>query len=129
MGQIQIAIVVLGLTGFFFAILLAFLSKKLKVEEDPRVAKVLDVLPGLNCGACGFSGCRPFADAVVHECNMFDGCLPGGSEINSKISEHPGGKRLHPEPHGRPSHVLPGIIRLTFENRKRPEHLLLQIPG
>jgi len=55
MGQIQIAISVLGVTGFSFAVLLAFLSKKLKVEEDPRVAKVLGVLPGLNCGACGFS--------------------------------------------------------------------------
>ena len=87
MGQIQIAIVVLGLTGFFFAMLLAFLSKKLKVEEDPRVAKVLDILPGLNCGACGFSGCRPFADAVVNQCKLFNGCLPGGAEINNKIGE------------------------------------------
>jgi electron transport complex protein RnfB len=87
MEQIQIAILVLGLTGFCFAVLLAFLSKKLKVEEDPRVEKVLNVLPGLNCGACGFSGCRPFADAVVKECKIFNGCLPGGNEINSKITE------------------------------------------
>jgi RnfABCDGE-type electron transport complex B subunit len=87
MGQIQIAILVLGSTGFCFAVLLAFLSKKLKVEEDPRVVRVLEVLPGLNCGACGFSGCRPFADAVVKECQLFNGCLPGGEEINNKILE------------------------------------------
>ena len=87
MGTIQNAIIALGATGFTFAVLLAFLSKKLKVEEDPRVGEVLGVLPGLNCGACGFSGCRSFADAVVKECKLFNGCLPGGSETNTKISE------------------------------------------
>ena len=87
MQEIKLAILVLGSVGFAFAILLAFLSKKLKVEEDPRTEKVLGLLPGLNCGACGFSGCRPFAQAVVKECKIFNGCLPGGVEVNEKIME------------------------------------------
>ena len=87
MKEIQIATLILGLTGFCFSILLAFLSKKLKVEEDPRVERVLNILPGLNCGACGFSGCRPFAEAVTNKCEIFSGCLPGGSEMNSAITE------------------------------------------
>lgn len=87
MENIQTAVMVLGLVGFVFAILLAYLSKKLKVEEDPRTEKVLAVLPGLNCGACGFSGCRGYAQAVVKECNIFAGCLPGGKDINDQISE------------------------------------------
>jgi len=85
MGAIKIAVIVLGLMGFVFSLLLAFLSKRLKVKDDPRVAKVLSVLPGLNCGACGFSGCRPFAEAVTKECKLFSGCLPGGTEVNDKI--------------------------------------------
>jgi len=80
------AIAVLGLIGFLFAILLAYLSKRLNVEEDPKVSKILEILPGLNCGACGFSGCRAFAEAVVGECKIFSGCLPGGQELNDKIA-------------------------------------------
>lgn len=87
MEEIRLAIIVLGSVGFCFAILLSFLSKKLKVKEDLRVAKVLELLPGLNCGACGFSGCRPFAEAVVEKCKIFKGCLPGGKEVNEKIMQ------------------------------------------
>jgi H+/Na+-translocating ferredoxin:NAD+ oxidoreductase subunit B len=81
------AITVLGVTGFSFAGLLAFLSKKLHVEEDPRVTKVLEALPGLNCGACGLSGCRAYAEAAVKECTLFNGCLVGGKEVNNEVSE------------------------------------------
>ena len=87
MDKIIIPIVVLGLTGFAFSLLLALLSKKLKVEENPRVAKVLELVPGLNCGACGFSGCRAFAEAVTRECNVFSGCLPATAEVNQQIAE------------------------------------------
>ena len=87
MYRIIIAIVVLGLAGFFFSLLLALLSKKLKVEEDPQTAKVLDLLPGLNCGACGFSGCRAYAEIVTKECKVFNGCLPAGAEVNKTIAE------------------------------------------
>jgi len=87
MNGIIIPILVLGLTGFAFSILLALLSKKLKVEENPQTAKVLELLPGLNCGACGFSGCRAYAEAVTKECNVFSGCLPAGAEVNKQIAE------------------------------------------
>ncbi len=87
MNKITIAILVLGLMGFFFSLLLALLSKKLKVEEDPQTARVLDLLPGLNCGACGFSGCRAYAETAIKECDVFNGCLPAGTEVNKTIAE------------------------------------------
>jgi RnfABCDGE-type electron transport complex B subunit len=87
MKEIVVSVLVLGLTGLGFSLLLAFLSKKLKVEEDPLVAQVLAALPGLNCGACGFSGCRAFAEAIIKEKQLFKGCLPGGNEINTTLSK------------------------------------------
>ncbi len=54
----------LGLGGILGAIL-ALASKKLAVREDPRIDRVEEMLPHANCGACGFPGCRPFAEAVV----------------------------------------------------------------
>ena len=86
MNQVTISVLVLGATGLSFSMLLAFLSKKLTVEEDPRVKEVLDALPGLNCGACGFSGCRAYAEAVVKKLDLFNGCLPGGDEVNKRIA-------------------------------------------
>lgn len=78
-------LVVLGSAGFAFSVLLAFLSKKLKVEENPLVYKVLEILPGINCGACGFSGCRVFAESVVKNKQTIV-CKPWGEEVNKKIA-------------------------------------------
>ena len=61
------SIIVLGTLGLGFGVGLAYLSKKFEVKVDPRVGKVRELLPGANCGACGYAGCDAFADAVVNE--------------------------------------------------------------
>jgi Na+-translocating ferredoxin:NAD+ oxidoreductase RNF subunit RnfB len=48
-----------------FGVVLTLAHKKLKVEEDPRIDEVNEMLPGANCGACGEPGCRAFAESVV----------------------------------------------------------------
>jgi Na+-translocating ferredoxin:NAD+ oxidoreductase RNF subunit RnfB len=53
-----------GLT-LLLASLLVVADRRLRVEEDPRIDLVDDMLPHANCGACGFPGCRPFAEALV----------------------------------------------------------------
>ena len=53
-----------GLT-VLLATLVAVANKKLYVQEDPRIDTVADMLPHANCGACGFPGCKPFAEALV----------------------------------------------------------------
>lgn len=47
------------------ATVLALAHRTLHVEEDPRIDRVTDLLPGANCGACGLPGCRAFAEGVV----------------------------------------------------------------
>ena len=51
--------------GLFFAIVIAVAYRKLRVEEDPRIDQVEEMLPHANCGACGQPGCRAFAEQVV----------------------------------------------------------------
>ena len=60
-----LAFSVLGLIGLVFGVILTIADKKLKVETDPRIAKVRELVGGANCGACGFAGCDAFAEAVV----------------------------------------------------------------
>ncbi len=76
-----IALASMGGMGFLFALGLALADKKLAVEEDPKVAQAMDLLPGLNCGGCGFPGCRGYADAVVAGDAPLDKCSPGGAEV------------------------------------------------
>jgi Na+-translocating ferredoxin:NAD+ oxidoreductase RNF subunit RnfB len=59
------AVACLGGLTFALASLLVLANRKLYVEEDPRIDIVEEMLPHANCGACGFPGCRPFAEAVV----------------------------------------------------------------
>ena len=51
-------IVIISVLGLLLAIVLFFIAKKFKVEEDPRIDEVEKVMPGANCGGCGFAGCR-----------------------------------------------------------------------
>lgn len=87
MGQILAATIIFGSIGLIFSLLLAFLNQKLKVTEDPQAKKILDKLPGLNCGACGFSSCRAYAQAAVKKPEIFRGCRPAGDDTNEKIAK------------------------------------------
>ena len=80
-------IVVLTVLGLLLALLLFWVAKKFKVEEDPRIDEVEKVMPGANCGGCGFAGCRAFADAAVHAPNLDNNYCPvGGNEVMKKVA-------------------------------------------
>ena len=59
------AVWILGGVGLTFGALIALANRKLSVWEDPRIDAVNNLLPGANCGACGFAGCRAFAEATI----------------------------------------------------------------
>jgi len=64
----MLAVTAIGAIGgltLLLASLLVLANRKLHVEEDPRIDLVEEMLPHANCGACGFPGCRPFAEALV----------------------------------------------------------------
>ena len=91
MNFILIAIVVLGAIGLIAAIVLFAASKKFAVYEDPRIAQVGELLPGANCGGCGFPGCSGMADALVKgaDAGSLDGlmCPVGGAETMGKVAD------------------------------------------
>lgn len=59
------AMSVVGITGLIIGIILGIAGKLLAVKEDSRVRGVRDLLPGSNCGGCGFTGCDALAAAIV----------------------------------------------------------------
>lgn len=82
-----LALVIIGGLGLLFGGLLAYSAQRFAVEEDPRVEIITDLLPGANCGACGFAGCASYAENVVKGEAALDCCIPGGKNVCNNISE------------------------------------------
>ena len=52
------------LAGFLGSVL-RFAYSRLKVEEDHRKQRLMELLPNVNCGACGAGSCADFADKLL----------------------------------------------------------------
>ncbi|MBR2018582.1 MAG: Fe-S cluster domain-containing protein [Prevotella sp.] len=91
MNFILIAVAVLGAIGLIAALVLYVCSKKFAVKEDPRIGQVAELLPGANCGGCGYPGCGGFADALVKAADggSLDGmlCPVGGADVMGKVAD------------------------------------------
>ncbi|MFT6043072.1 MAG: electron transport complex protein RnfB, partial [Porticoccaceae bacterium] len=55
------ALIALVSLGMVFGALLGFAAEKFKVQGDPIVEQIDNLLPQTQCGQCGFPGCRPYA--------------------------------------------------------------------
>jgi len=67
--------------------ILGWAGKTFHVEVDPRQEKIMDALPGANCGGCGHAGCSSFAAAVVTGTATVTGCTVGGESCAAALAE------------------------------------------
>ena len=84
--EIVYALLVLGVLGALFGLLLGVADKKFAVEADPRLEQVESLLGGANCGACGYPGCSAFAHALVEGKASPSACNAASQENLKKIS-------------------------------------------
>lgn len=73
--------------GLLAGVLLTVCSKVFEVKTDERIDRVNEVLPQVNCGSCGFSGCAAYAEAIVKNGVATNLCNPGGKEVAEKVAE------------------------------------------
>lgn len=78
--DILIPILIVAGIGLLAGIILAVASIVMAVPKDEKAEAVLEVLPGANCGACGFSGCSGYAAALSKGEAKVGLCSPGGEE-------------------------------------------------
>ena len=81
------AMAVIGVLGLFFGVILTIADKKLAVEDDPIIAAIREALPGANCGACAYTGCDLFAQAVAGGSAKANACAVGGAKTTQEISD------------------------------------------
>ena len=88
MYTVLYTILLLCVIGAASALLLAWVAKKFRVEEDPRVDEVEAALPGANCGGCGLAGCRQFAERCCSAPSL-DGlyCPTGGDAAMRRVAD------------------------------------------
>jgi len=84
------AIVVLGAIGAVFGLVLAFASRVFAVEVDERSEHLAGILPGGNCGGCGFTGCALYAEAIAKGGAPVNKCAVGGQKIADEIASYMG---------------------------------------
>ena len=76
MTDILFPALAMGAVGLFLGILLAVASKIFAVQKDERAEAIAEVLPGANCGSCGYAGCSAYAAAISSN----------GAKINARIA-------------------------------------------
>lgn len=84
--DIIFALLIIGLLAAAFGALLGFASVKFKVEGDPIVEQIDEILPQTQCGQCGYPGCKPYAEAVANG-EAINKCAPGGDDTIRKIAD------------------------------------------
>ncbi len=76
--------------GLVFGVGLGFAAKKFAVEIDEKEEHVLEMLPGANCGGCGYAGCAAFAKAVVEGKMKPNACFVNNDESTQAIADYLG---------------------------------------
>ena len=88
METIYIAVISITSIGAFCAAVLCIASKMMYVKVDERLAQIEELLPGANCGACGYPGCTGYANALIAGGDVsISLCTPGGEAVLKKLSE------------------------------------------
>ncbi len=83
--DVLIPIAIFAGLGVIFGVILAIASRVFAVKTDARVGEIMEVLPGANCGGCGYSGCAALANAIVKGEAAPNACNACGAEGARKI--------------------------------------------
>lgn len=73
------AVLIVTAVGLLGSIILVLAAQFMFVKEDERAKLVLEILPGANCGACGYAGCADYAKAIAAGAEV-NKCIPGGAK-------------------------------------------------
>ncbi len=84
--SVVIALIALGILALIFGLVLGYAAIKFKVESDPLVDQIDEILPQTQCGQCGYPGCRPYAEAVANGDDI-NKCPPGGEATIKRLAD------------------------------------------
>ena len=95
--EILTPILIVGIIGLLAGVILAVASIVMAVPKDEKAEALEEILPGANCGACGYSGGPGYAAAMAKGEAKPGLCSPGGAEVAQKCAELLGGGEVEME--------------------------------
>lgn len=95
---ILIPILAFGAIGLVMGVVLAIASKLFYIETDPKEEQISELLPGANCGGCGYAGCSACAAAIAKGEAPVNACPGCGQENVTRIAEIMGVESVEAEP-------------------------------
>ncbi len=81
------SVIIMLLLSLFISLVLIYLSKRLSEKSESLFEEAREILPGVNCGGCGFTGCNEYARNVIKNPSLIGKCNPGGKEVADKLSK------------------------------------------
>lgn len=106
------SILILTLIGAVLGLMLSLVSHFLPYSENPQIAQVTDLLPGTQCGQCGYVGCSQAAAALINGKAPLTLCPPGGPSMARQLSEALGRPLAQ---HNSATPTLPSFARVISE--------------
>lgn len=86
MNPVVLTVLLVAVIGLVGSIILVIASRAFAVEEDERLPEVVAILPGANCGSCGYPGCEGYAKAMLDGAPV-NACGPGGAAVAEKLAQ------------------------------------------
>nr|WP_187308569.1 RnfABCDGE type electron transport complex subunit B [Buchnera aphidicola] len=83
----MIIILVFSILSFLLGLILSYTDYIFPVKTEALVNKVNDILPQSQCAQCGYSGCYPYAKAIINKNEKINKCVPGGDDLLIKMSK------------------------------------------
>lgn len=83
---ILVALIAIGILALCFGLILGYAAIRFKVESDPLVDQIDEILPQTQCGQCGYPGCKPYAEAIANG-DEINKCPPGGDATVKKLAD------------------------------------------
>ena len=84
-----------ALLGGLFGLALAVAARAFAVKQDERIPKMTEILPGANCGGCGYSGCGAYAEAIAKGEAGVGRCAVGGAPVSEALAAIMGVEATH----------------------------------
>jgi electron transport complex protein RnfB len=81
------ALLVMALGAVILGASLGYAAIRFRVEGDPLVESINNILPQTQCGQCGFPGCKPYAEAIAKGEADINCCPPGGEDGIHKLAD------------------------------------------
>ena len=82
------AILMMTVVSALMGLILGIAGKVFYVQVDERTETVTGMLPGYNCGGCGYPGCSGLAAALVDKELAVISCKPCKADQKAKIVEY-----------------------------------------